>query len=138
MQQVARKPLWVNRVLIHGCPPARRASVGSRGVLNRCIERWIWEARQCTGSAARLAGGHLLQLTLDRGVRAAIRFCVIRLYATFEPFLRLLLRLLAEERDDIVFEKHPCAPNPSADDVTLLRELHRRGAVDLEEVGAFL
>ncbi|QND94190.1 hypothetical protein SY91_01588 [Burkholderia cenocepacia] len=71
-------------------------------------------------------------------MRAAISFRVIGSGAAFEAFEGLLLRLFTEERDDIVFEKHPCPTDTSTDDVALLRQFHRRGAVDLQEVGAFL
>ncbi len=62
----------------------------------------------------------------------------IRICPSLKALERLPLCLFAQERDDIVFKKNPCTTDPSTNDVTLLREFHRRGAVDFQEVGAFL
>lgn len=116
----------------------RRAAFGSHCLRCRGRGRELGQARQCASSSTRPTYGRLLQLALDRSLRPAIYLCVIRRRSSFEPLESLFLRLFAEERDYIVFEKNPCATNPSTDDITLLREFHRRGAIDLEEVGTFL
>ncbi|KWK54026.1 hypothetical protein WT80_05815 [Burkholderia stagnalis] len=75
---------------------------------------------------------------MDRGLRAAVRVRVIVCCASLEALERLLLRLLAQERDDVVLEEHPSSADASADDVALLGQFHRRGSVDLQEIGALL